>query len=214
MRDLSAGLAFAPLTRKLHLASPMTFTLAEISAIATTVIALALAVLSVVAIPALWRFRKTYRKADQLLERVYADITPIMHNTNMISENVNFVTTAIREDIRKVNDTIDDANTRIQQALNATEARVRELQALLAVAQEEAEDLFVDTASTVRGIRRGAEAFRARGGMEFASVESDPANEADELALLEEGDGDDSSIESTPHAPAPRVRPRSPRRRA
>jgi uncharacterized protein YoxC len=192
----------------------MTFTLAEISAFATTVIALALAVLSVVAIPALWRFRKTYRKADQLLERVYADITPIMHNANVISENVNYVTTAIREDMRKVTDTIEDANARIRQALDATEQRVRELQALLDVAQEETEDLFVDTASTVRGIRRGVEAFRMRGGMEFASVESDPANEADELALLEEGDGDDSSIESTPHAPAPRVRPRSPRRRA
>lgn len=192
----------------------MTFTLAEIAAIASTVIALALAVLSVVAIPALWRLRKTYRKADQLLERVYADITPIMHNANVISENVNYVTTAIREDMRKVTDTIEDANARIRQALDATEQRVRELQALLDVAQEETEDLFVDTASTVRGIRRGVEAFRARGGLEFASVESDPANEADELALLEEGDGDDSSIESTPHAPAPRVRPRSPRRRA
>jgi uncharacterized protein YoxC len=193
---------------------PMTITLAQIAAVASTVIALALAVLSVVAIPALWRFRRTYRKADHLLERIYSDITPIMHNANVISENVNFVTTAVREDIRKVSDTIDDANARIQDALEATEQRVRELHALLAVAQEEAEHLFVDTASTMRGIRRGAEAFRNRGGMEFASVESDPADAADELVLLEEGDGDDSSIESTPHAPAPRVRPRSPRRRA
>lgn len=192
---------------------PMPITLAQISALATTVIALALAILAVVAIPALWRFRRTYRKADQLLERIYSDITPIMHNVNVISENVNYVTTSIREDIRKVNDTIDDANTRIKDALDATEQRVRELKALLTVAQEEVEDLFVDTASTVRGIRRGAEAFRARGGMEFASVEPDPAGEADELGLLEEGDGDDSSSESTPHAPAPRVRPRSPRRR-
>ena len=83
---------------------------------------------------------------------------------------------------------------------------MNEFNALLAVVQEEAEDLFVSTASTVRGVRRGAAAFRDRGGMDLASDELDAADPADELDILEEDDGYDSSTESTragaPSSPA------------
>jgi len=193
----------------------MSITLAQVYSIATTVIALALSVLTVVAIPALWRFRRTYRKVDHLLERIYSDITPITHNANVISENLNYLTTAIRQDIQKVSATIDSANTRVEEALEMTERRVRDFNALLAVAQEEAEHLFLSTASTVRGVRYGAEAFRRRGGMDLASDELDAAGEADDLVLQEEGDGDDSSTQPATQAlpAAPRVRPRAGNRR-
>lgn len=192
----------------------MTITLAQIYSVATTIIALALSVLTVVAIPALWRFRRTYRKADHLLDRIYSDITPITHNANVISENLNYLTTAIRQDIQKVSATIEDANHQVEEALALTERRVRDFNALLAVAQEEAEHLFLSTASTVRGVRRGAEAFHRRGGMDFASDELDAAGEADDLALQEEGDGDDSSTQPAAALPAaPRVRPRAGNRR-
>jgi uncharacterized protein YoxC len=193
----------------------MTITLAQVYSVATTIIALSLSVLTVVAIPALWRFRRTYRKADHLLERIYSDITPITHNVNVISENLNYLTTAIRQDIQKVSATIGDANTRVEDAMQVTERRVREFNALLAVAQEEAEHLFLSTASTMRGVRRGAEALRWRGGTDLASDELDAAGEADDLVLQEEGDGDDSSTQPSTQAlpAAPRVRPRAGSRR-
>ena len=190
-------------------------TLEQITAVASAIITLTLLVLSAVAIPALWRFRRTYRKVDHLLERIYSDITPIMHNAHVITDNVNFITTSIRADVEKVNATIDAANARVQQAVAVSERRLNEFNALLAVVQEEAEHLFLSTASTVRGVREGAAAFGGRGGMDLASDELDAAVVAADLALEEDGDGHDSSTQPAAAAlpAAPRVRPRPGSRR-
>jgi uncharacterized protein YoxC len=193
----------------------------DVTAIASTIITLALMVLTVVAVPVAWHFRKTYKKVNHLLDRIYGDITPIMRHTSSITDNINFVTTSIRTDVQRVNATIHTANERVQQAVSITEQRLNEFNALLAVVQEEAEHLFLSTASTMRGVRTGAAAFREHGGTEFASDELDPADLAEameqeldgqlELEREEERDGDDGNPESAPQAtPAvPRVRRRA-----
>ena len=199
----------------------MSNALAQISAVAVTIMALLVSVLAVVAIPALLGFRKMYGKVERLVDRLQTDLKPITEKAYAISDDVSHVTTAIRQDIDKVNATIDrvngtieSANDRVHEALTMTEDRVREFHALLAVAQEEAEQLFVSGASTVRGLQHGAAAFRDRSGMDLASDESDEANLADDLAIQEERDGDDSNPDRDAEAPrAPRVRPRASNRR-
>jgi uncharacterized protein YoxC len=192
--------------------------LEKITAIASTVLTLTMLTLTIVAVPALLRFRKTYRKVDHLLDQIYGDIQPIAHGARDITDNINFITTTIRNDVDKVNATIDAANERVQKAVAQTENRVKEFNALLAVVQEEAEHLFLSTASTVRGVQRGAEAFRHRDGMDLASEERDErdaADAADDLAIQEEDYGHDSNAQSTAEAlpAAPRVRPRAGTRR-
>jgi hypothetical protein len=96
--------------------------------------------------------------------------------------------------------------------------RVNEFTALLSIVQQEAEGVFVSTASTVRGVRRGAAAFQDRGGMDLASDELDVTEPADDLDFEEDTDGYDSRTESPadagglPAAPRVRPRPRGPRR--
>jgi uncharacterized protein YoxC len=189
--------------------------LEQVTAWASAIITITLLVLAIVAVPALWRFRSTYRKVDHLLERVYADITPIMHNAHVITDNINFVTTALRADVEKVNATIHMANERVQEAVALSERRLNEFNALLAVVQQEAEHLFLSTASTVRGVREGAATFRDDIGMDLASDELEAADLAAELALQEELDGHDSRTEpaAPPLPAAPRVRPRPGSRR-
>lgn len=201
--------------------------LEAISAVASVVNALAIMVLTVFAVPVAWHFRKMYRNVNHLVERVYGDIMPVMHHARSIADNVNYVTASIRSDVEKVNTAIHDAHDRVQQAVQVTEDRLTEFNALLSVVQEEAEQIFVSTASTVRGVRTGAAMYRdarGRGGMEFASDELDPAEVADALesqlgnlessessAREEDDDGDDgSSDESAAQAlpAAPRIRPR------
>lgn len=198
--------------------------LEAISAVASVVNALAIMVLTLFAVPVAYHFRKMYRSVNHLVERVYGDVTPVMHHARSIADNVNYVTTSIRNDVAKVNATIHDAHERVTEAVRVTEDRLAEFNALLSVVQDEAEQLFVSTASTVRGVRTSAAAYRearGRGGMEFASDELDPAEVADTLESQlgnlessvreEEGDGDDGSSESAAEAlpAAPRVRPRA-----
>ncbi len=192
----------------------------QIYAVASVIITIALLVLVVVAARLASHFRKTYNKINDLLDRVYGDISPIMHQVHSISENVNFISTSVRADVQKVGDTIDAANARVQQAVAVTEHRLNDFNALLAVVQEEAEQVFLSTAATVRGVRRGAAAFRRGRGTDLASDEFDEADLAEDvdtqLERQEDGHGNDNGPKSAAQAlpAAPRIRPRarSPRR--
>lgn len=190
--------------------------LERVTATASALITVVLLTLTIFIIPVAWRLRRTYAKVDHLLERIHDDIAPIMANAHEISDNVNYITTSIRTDVAKLNDTINSANSRLQRAMALSEKRVNEFNALLAIVQQEAEGVFLSTASTVRGVRRGAAAFQDGGGMDLASDELDAADVADELEFPEESDGNDSRTESPadagPAAPRVRPRPRSPRR--
>jgi uncharacterized protein YoxC len=181
----------------------------RIAEVASTIIAISLTTLTIVAIPVAFHSRRTYRRINHLLERVYGDITPIMNHANAITDNVNYITTSLRTDVRQVSDAITAANERVQQAAALTEQRMNEFNALLAVVQQEAEQVFLSTASAVRGVREGAAAFRDRDGMDFAFDSLDLADPADDIVLEEEGDGPDHSTESPAAFPAaPRLRPR------
>jgi uncharacterized protein YoxC len=187
--------------------------LEQISTTASAIMTIALLVLTVFAIPVAWRLRKTYQKVDHLLERVHNDLAPIVANAHDISDNINFITTAFRTDVTKLNATINSANDRLQRAIALSERRVNEFNALLSIVQQEAEGVFVSTASTVRGVRRGAAAFQDRGGMDLASDELDVAESAEDLDFQEDNDGYDSRTEQPTDAgevpAAPRVRPRT-----
>lgn len=195
----------------------MSSLLAEIASFATAVIMMTLLVLSIILMPIAWHFRKTYRKLNLLFDRIQGDVAPIIRHAHDVVDNLNYITTSLRQDVGKVNQTINLANDRVQQAVSMTERRLNEFNALLFVVQEEAETLFVSTASTVRGVRRGAEAFRHRGGMDLASDESDAAESADDLEIQENGDGNDLSTEPATQAfdaAAPAVPRLSPRTRS
>jgi len=183
--------------------------LAQIASFATAVIMMTLLVLLIILMPIAWHFRKTYRKLNALADRVQGDIGPILRHAHDVVDNLNYITTSIRTDVQKVNATIDGANNRVRHAVLITERRLNEFNALLSVVQEEAETLFVSTASTVRGVRGGAAAFRDRSGMDLASDEADAAEPADDLDIQENGDGYDPSTEpASPAFPTPPTAPR------
>ena len=192
----------------------------QVTSIATTVLTLAFLVLTVALVPAAWNFRKSYARINELLDRVYGDINPIMRHTSTIADNVNFITTSIRVDVQQINQTIASANARLTQAIAMTEDRLREVNALLTVVQEEAEDMFVSTASAVRGVRAGASALRdgalppaIEGEVRDAALDEE-YDAYEDLQDDEVTDGNDHTTEHPAHdEPArPRIRPRSARR--
>jgi uncharacterized protein YoxC len=127
-----------------------------VTGIASGVMSLTLLGLSIVLAPAAWSFWRTFRKVREIIDRVYADVTPITHHASSIADNLDYITTSIRTDVQQVNATIASANRRLHQAVELTETRLNEFNALLQVVQQEAEQAFVSTASAVRGVRTGA----------------------------------------------------------
>jgi uncharacterized protein YoxC len=173
-----------------------------ITAAASALMTVALLVLAVALVPAAWNFRKSYAKVSALLDKVYGDVNPLMRHASAIADNVNYITTSVRADVQQVNATIAAANQRLQQAVALTEQRLNEFNALLEVVQHEAEEAFVATASTVRGVRTGAAALHHEDDEETAGHRPLTASEE-----LEDGDDDTDAIEAGPTRP--RVRPRS-----
>ncbi|MEO6526655.1 MAG: hypothetical protein ABIP93_08545 [Gemmatimonadaceae bacterium] len=171
----------------------------KVTAVASGLMTVALLVLTVALVPAAWNFRKSYAKISDLLDRVYGDINPLMRHASSIADNVNYISTSVRTDVQQVNATIAAANLRLQQAVALTEQRLGEFNALLAVVQEEAEGMFIATASTVRGVRTGAAALHTED--EDALGASSPATEEDD-------DGYDDPDQPKAGASRPRVRPR------
>ncbi len=174
----------------------------KMTAIANGLMTIAILVLTVALVPAAWNFRKSYKKTSELLDRVYGDVNPIMRHATAIADNVNYITTSVRTDVQQVNATIAAANLRLQQAVALTEQRLNEFNALLEVVQEEAESMFVATASTMRGVRTGAAALHHEGDIEDARTAS--------LVPPEEHDDGYDHDSDAPEAGTtrPRVRPR------
>lgn len=162
--------------------------LSKVTSVASVVLTFTFIALSAALIPAAWNFRKSYKKISDMLDKVYGDVNPIMRHASTIADNVDYISTSVRADIQQLSKTIAAANQSMLGAVKAAEARINQLNALLEVAQEEAESAFIATASTLRGVRTGI-------------------NQAFEGEDLEDGyyseDGTDNDEE-----PRPRIKPR------
>lgn len=153
---------------------PEATTFEKITSYASGLASIALLVLAVALVPAAWNFRKSYAKVSDMLDRIYGDINPLMRHASTIADNVNYISTSVRVDIQQVSQTIAAANQKLVASVEAAEDRIKELNALLAVVQEEAEGVFISTASTLRGVRTGIhEAFEKEEELDGRYIEGD-----------------------------------------
>ena len=122
--------------------------------LATIVIALALIVAGAVAIYGALKVRG-------IIKRVRGDFDPAIRNLTAASEHARAVSGALRTNVEELSGTVSDTSAKVRRATEAAEARLLELHALLEVMQREAEEIFVRTASAVRGVQVGVGALRA-----------------------------------------------------
>jgi hypothetical protein len=210
-------------------------------AVAVVVIALAQVTLTVVVLAIALRLRSLDEQTSRLMVRAEGDLLPLVRRIDAIAEDAKEVTAAVRVNVDRVSATVAAADDRVRDALALTEERLDDFNALLRVVQEEAEEIFVSTAATVRGVRQGVAAFRDRGGhagdaarsarrgrdgrhttgardgTDLASDEPDSATPADDIELEEEmddGHDDDPASRDAATTAAPRLSPRAARRRA
>ncbi len=169
---LLQAVATLPDTIFTKVVEPEVSTFEKITTYASGLASIALLLLAVFLIPAAWNFRKSYAKVNDMMDRIYGDINPLMRHASTIADNVNYISTSVRVDIQQVSQTIAMANKKLVESVAAAEDRVKELNALLAVVQEEAEGAFVSTAYTLRGVRTGIhEAFEKEDDLDGRYIE-------------------------------------------
>jgi hypothetical protein len=135
--------------------------LVTLADIATVIIALALLVTVLILLVIALLVRKLILKVNPLIRQVQSHIDPVMGHVRDVGENVNYMSSAVRADVQQVTELLDSTRRRLNRASDAAEHRIREFNALLGVMQEEAERLFIDTASAARGVKAGTESYRA-----------------------------------------------------
>jgi uncharacterized protein YoxC len=177
--------------------------LSTLTAVAIVLLVLLLLAVLIVLLLVLRSVRSVADRTHTVLDRVAGELGPITGHVRHVADNVDYITTSVRADVHQLSRTVQQANDRLQALLLASERRLRELGGLLRVIQEEVEDAVVSAASTLRGVRAGAAAFR-----EDAEALLEGDGPVDDLS-----EGDDDGYDSTGYddgrRPRPRVRPRA-----
>lgn len=177
------------------------------SDIAVLVGALAVAILALVMARVLLQVRRTI---EEVRGSVRQNLGPVSDRARGISDNVEFITSALRTDVVRLTDSVRALTDRLHQASDRMEERIEEFNALMEVVQGEAEEIFIDTASTVRGVREGArritrpapstqEEALPEAGADVAALPGFGARHTDDADGEEEalaGDGDEITEDS------------------
>lgn len=154
--SLSALQAQARDTLVMVMPQSLLSTMEAVSSIILTVIVLGVLVALVVV---LLQLRSLTRSAASLTQRMEKEAAPVLERARRVAENVDFITMAVRDDMQKLNESVNRLNERLKDASRRMEERVQDFSALVEVLQSEAEDLALDTAATVRGVRAGTRAL-------------------------------------------------------
>ena len=133
-----------------------TSTITVASEVAQIVIALAMLVLVVLVAMLVFRL---HRVVKELQRSAHQNFGPVSDRARSISDNVEFITQTVRSDVESLNASVRGLSERLQLASDRMEERIEDFNALMTVVQGEAEEIFLDTASTVRGVREGARAI-------------------------------------------------------
>jgi methyl-accepting chemotaxis protein len=104
--------------------------------------------------------RKSVHELTKLLNSSYGDISATAHSVRNVAEDVRGITQSLKTDVGAMSDTIRHVNSGVRKVVRRAEVRLQRLDALVGVAQEEAEDFVLSSASTLRGVRLGASALK------------------------------------------------------
>lgn len=119
------------------------------------------------ALPALRRFDDVVARVNRLLDITEGRLDPVLDRLGDVTDDVHFVTSSLRMDVQNVGRAVDRATGSVEEILAMAEERAAEINGLLAVVQEEAEETFLSTASVLRalrGVRRGGRRRERSGG--------------------------------------------------
>ncbi len=173
----------------------------QLTHVAGGVLMIVLLLLVLLAFPAAWYVRQGFRQVSEALDGLRRDLGPLLERTRGVMQNAEEISATVRDDVERLSETVGRFESQLREVADMTGERVREFDALLGAIQEEAEDLFLTTASTARGIRAGVRALRGYRARRTRRAELEAARE-------ERAAEDEAEDEEAPRPRTPRLRRR------
>lgn len=155
------------------------------------VIALAAAALLGVLLLVLFEVRRMANTFSGFVTATEERTRPLVEHANAAARNVEHITQLVRNDLGRINEAFTGLADGIGDASGELQKRLKDLMALLDLAQSEAEDAVLEAASKVRSFRSGIGMLRwpPTGRARMDEPAQPPADPAGETGT--EGDGGD-----------------------
>lgn len=182
----------------------------QLAHVAGGLLLIVLLLLVLLVFPAVWYVRNRLRQLTVVLDGLRRDLGPVIERTRGVMENAEQISVTVRHEVERLSETVEQFDGELREIADIAGDRVRDFDALLGAVQDEAEDLFLTTASAARGIRAGVRALRrhrsrrgrraelaARSGAEDGEPDDDAATEAGDAAEAR-APGDDLARERVP----------------
>ena len=96
---------------------------------------------------------RTLRQMDEVADVVTNRALPVLERSDEMLQHLGNIAHVLSEDVAVVDEAIVHAAESIERMVELTEERVSDINALVSVAIEEAEDTFIGTASLLRALR-------------------------------------------------------------
>jgi hypothetical protein len=117
----------------------------------------------IVSVPLLLpRLLGAMRQLEQLERTMVEQATPLLEQSQHVLDQVSKITTSMADDVDRVDRTVIRTTESLERMIELAEDRVSDINALLEVAVEEAEETFFSTAALMRVLRPGSRSRRRR----------------------------------------------------
>ncbi|HEY7698061.1 MAG TPA: hypothetical protein VIE88_06565, partial [Vicinamibacteria bacterium] len=97
--------------------------------------------------------RRAAKGVRTIRDRIASD--PAIESLRKAAANVDAISRTVQSEVERLSGSVGRLTDRLDQASNRIEERIEDLNAFIEVVQGEAEDAFVDSAATARGVRAG-----------------------------------------------------------
>jgi len=147
-------------------------------AVAMVVLALAAVAIFFLLLRVALELRSLDRRVQKVVVRAQDRLDPVMERARVVvAENAEYISHALRADVEKLGAATEAVRRSLDEASRRMDERIDELNALIEVVQSEAEELFLDTASAMRGVKAGTRSLRDRAGRDREDAGSPPETE-------------------------------------
>ncbi len=102
------------------------------------------------------QMRRTGRQLQEAASRLEEHAKPALDRAAVVAENLEYIAAVVRTDIEGLSRSVGKITDGLDQGASIVQERIEEFNALMEVVQGEAEEIFLRTASTVRGVQAGA----------------------------------------------------------
>ncbi len=108
------------------------------------------------------RLSKGMRQLEVMGDEFEKKAFPVIEQSQQLLDQVGTVATSLVDDVERIDRTVIRATTSVESMVELAEDRVSEINALLEVAVEEAEETFFSTAAIMRALRLGGRGRKRR----------------------------------------------------